>query len=131
MLNKSFTLIEVLIAIFLITAGMTGAFNLIQRTAVFSSISSSRLEAAYLAQEGIELVRNIRDSNWLAGSPWDQGLTGCETGCQLGTTPTKFSRTITITEPESDKMVVLAEIAWQERGGDHRVTAQTYLYNWK
>jgi prepilin-type N-terminal cleavage/methylation domain-containing protein len=124
---RGFTLIEVIVAIFLITVGMAGAFNLVQRTIAFTSVSSSRLQAAYLAQGGIELVRNTRDSNWLAGNEWDLNLpSGTETGL-LG----KFDRTITITAPEPDKMVVSVEINWQERGRDHSVTAQTELYNWK
>ncbi len=65
MINKSFTLIEVIIAIFILTMGTVGAFSLIQRTIAFTSISSSRLTAAYLAQEGMEIARNIRDSNYL------------------------------------------------------------------
>ena len=124
-MKKAFTLIEVLIAIFLITVGIAGAFDLIQRTVAFSAISSSRLEAVYLAQEGIEIIRNTRDSNWLAENPWDSGIEDQE--IDIG----KFNRTITITALEPDKMIVSAEVTWQERGRDHSVTAQTELYNWK
>jgi len=74
-MKKGFTIIEVMVAIFIITAGMLGAFSLIQRTIFFTVTNSSRITAAYLAQEGIEIVRNIRDSNWLeAGVPWDDLL---------------------------------------------------------
>ena len=83
MLNKSkkgFTLLEALFAIFIITVGLTGAISAILQLLNLSSFSSSKLTAAYLAQEGIEIVRNMRDTNWLqAGepgkvSPWDDGL---------------------------------------------------------
>ena len=64
--NKNgFTLLEVIVAIFVITIGVIGVISVVQRTAAFTSISSSRLQAAYLAQEGIEIARNIRDGNWL------------------------------------------------------------------
>lgn len=83
--NKSFTLIEVLIAVFLLTVGAVGAVHAITRVVAVIEISSSQLMASYLAQEGIELVRNIRDTNWLeARTPtnsWDEGLTGCSGGC--------------------------------------------------
>lgn len=81
--QKAFTLIEVVIALFLVIMGIASAFTLIQQVISFASISSSKLTAAYLCQEGIEIVRNIRDTNWLEGgtNPWDEGLTGCSTGC--------------------------------------------------
>ncbi|HDZ54784.1 MAG TPA: prepilin-type N-terminal cleavage/methylation domain-containing protein [Candidatus Nealsonbacteria bacterium] len=85
MKNKGFTLLEVIIAIVLVLVGITGTFVLITKTMGVMAISSSRLIAAYLSQEGIEIVRNIRDTNWIeqsAGSnSWDEGLTGCSTGC--------------------------------------------------
>lgn len=78
--GRSFTLIEVMIAVFLLTTGMLGSFALIQKTIAFTSDNSFQLRAIYLAQEGIEVVRNIRDNNWLAERTypdevnWDTGL---------------------------------------------------------
>jgi hypothetical protein len=77
--NKSFTLIEVIIAIFLLTTGIFGAYTVIQKTLINASVSASKLTATYLSQEGIEIVRNIRDTNWLEQRtdptiPWDDGL---------------------------------------------------------
>jgi len=85
--KHGFTLLEVIIAIFILLVGVTAALVLITRTVSQISVSSSRLIAAYLTQEGIEIVRNIRDTNWLEGGAWDEGLvppdidcltTGCE-----------------------------------------------------
>ncbi|MDP1538648.1 MAG: prepilin-type N-terminal cleavage/methylation domain-containing protein [bacterium] len=85
MINKSFTLVEVLIAMFLLTVGTVGAIHAIVRVIEATEVSSSQLIASYLAQEGIEIVRNIRDTNWLeartASNPWDEGLTNCSGGC--------------------------------------------------
>ena len=80
-----FTLLETLIAIFVITVGLIGGMSAIVQTLRLSSYSSSKLTAAYLAQEGIEIVRNIRDTNWLeaetASNYWDEGLFACSIGC--------------------------------------------------
>lgn len=65
MLNKGFTLLEVIIAVSIMTTGVIGLSALIQQTMVLTSISSSRLTASYLAQEGMEIVRAVRDGNWL------------------------------------------------------------------
>lgn len=72
-----FTLLEMMMAVFVILVGILGAMALIQRVLFFGSLSQSRLAAAYLAQEGIEIIRNVRDTNWLEDNPWDEGLTVC------------------------------------------------------
>ena len=59
MLSKSFTLIEVLVATFVITLGVAGGLVVVSQTTAFTQITSSRLTATYLAQEGIEIVKNI------------------------------------------------------------------------
>lgn len=156
MKSKAFTLIEATIAIFLVTVGTVGAFSLIQRTIAFTSISSSQLTAAYLAQEGIEVIRNIRDTNYLEVMPWDDGLSATanyrldyqSTGfpdlscgnylkydgnfytCSSDGSA-KFQRKITITKPEADRMKVSVEVSWQERGRSHQFVSQTELYNWR
>jgi prepilin-type N-terminal cleavage/methylation domain-containing protein len=80
--EKGFTMMEVLAAIFIITMGMMGVFSLVQQAISFITVSSSRLVATYLAQEGIEIARNIRDGNWLEArtteTAWDDGLSAGE-----------------------------------------------------
>ena len=78
--NKGFTLLETIIAIFVISVGLVGVAAIIFQIFALASISSNDLIASYLAQEGIEIVRNIRDGNWLEqrNNPailWTDGLT--------------------------------------------------------
>jgi prepilin-type N-terminal cleavage/methylation domain-containing protein len=90
--NTGFTLLEVIVAIFILTVGIGGSFVLIQQTISTASIVQSRLIAAYLGQEGIEIIRNIRDNNWLEQreSPplpvWNDGMSDCQgpTNCCEG-----------------------------------------------
>ena len=153
--NRSFTLIESVVAIFMLTVGTVGAFSLIQKTITFTAVTSSQLKAAYLAQEGIELVRNIRDGNYVERSTWNDGLTGCADGCEAdyndgvfssyddlflmidsgfynydSGTETIFKRKITIV-PQTNILEVAVEVSWTERGRGHTLAAQTELYNWK
>src|SRR4030042_2798206 len=83
--KKGFTILEVMIAIFLIIIGIAGVFTLMTKILGQMAVSSSQLTAAYLTQEGIEIVRNIRDTNWLEqidhDNDWNEGLTDCSTGC--------------------------------------------------
>jgi len=71
---KGFTILEMIVAIFLITVGIIGIFALITKTVSNSTVSRDEMTAAYLAQEGIEIVRNIRDSNYINGQDWDETL---------------------------------------------------------
>jgi len=146
------------VAIFILTTGTMGAFSITQRTVAFASIFSSQLVASYLAQEGLEIVRNFRDSNYLQELAWDNGLTGCTTGCEVDYDDsallswtdsgrflkvgdgfpynydtgddTLYKRKITITSGVN-VLNVSVEIFWQERGGSHRVVAETRLNDWR
>jgi len=80
---KGFTLLEIMIAIAIMEVGVVGAYVAVLRTSSSLYSVSSRYIASQLAQEGIELVRNIRDKNWLKGFNWNRGLEGCQTGCEI------------------------------------------------
>lgn len=77
MLNKinGFTLIEVLAATFLLTVGVGATLIAVNQTSAFTQVTSSRLTAIYLAQEGIEIVKNIRDTNFLKINKGIAGVT--------------------------------------------------------
>ena len=80
---EGFTLLEVVVVGAVFTVGILGVLGLISQSISFSSFTSERLIASYLAQEGVEIVQNIRDTNFIEGaSSWDDGLTGCATGCE-------------------------------------------------
>lgn len=82
-LQSAFTLLETLAAIFVITVAVVGFFALFARLTSTTTFSSSKLTAVYLAQEGVEIVRNIRDTNYLdylGGANWDDNLLPGEHG---------------------------------------------------
>ncbi|MDP3043010.1 MAG: prepilin-type N-terminal cleavage/methylation domain-containing protein [bacterium] len=69
-----FSILEVIIAILIISIGMIGVLSLITQNIQVQYIGKNDLIASQLAQEGLELVRNIRDTNWLtAGNDWKTG----------------------------------------------------------
>jgi prepilin-type N-terminal cleavage/methylation domain-containing protein len=90
--KSGFTVIEVLIAIFVIAIGAAGVFALMGRTIADSSANNNKLVASYLSQEGVEIVRNIRDTNYLRirqevpGVAWDDNIilpgNDCATSCR-------------------------------------------------
>ena len=85
--SRGFTLLEVLVAIFILTIGIVGVFGFSQQTLSLGSTLRHQLVASYLAQEGVEIVRNIRDTNYVSSAggtivDWDDGLAGCVLGCE-------------------------------------------------
>ena len=74
--EKGFSLLEVLVAIAVITVGLVGVIGLIAYTISISRVSPDKVIATNLAQEGIEVIRNIRDTNWLEGDDFDEDIGG-------------------------------------------------------
>jgi Tfp pilus assembly protein PilV len=62
--RKGFSIGEVLLAIFVLSIGMIAVFSLFN--AGIKNLQNERdlIVASLLAQEGVEVVRNIRDNNW-------------------------------------------------------------------
>lgn len=72
--NRGFTIVESLVAILILTLVVTGALNAVQ-TGISSYIfSKDQIIAFYLAQEGFEQIRNLRDENALNQRPWLTGI---------------------------------------------------------
>ena len=153
-------MLEVLISILVVTIGVLASYSVVQQIFAMTFISSSRLTAAYLAEEGMEVVRNIRDTAWVADVEWNnnglltqtyqassQGysLSSCA-GCgydelsflksdgSLGfnySTGTDTKFKRRITLDRSgDSITVSVDVMWRERGVLHTVNVQGYIYNW-
>src|SRR4051812_12452334 len=80
--TKGFTLVETLVAILILTIAITGPYTLVQGVLRSSYIARDELVASALAQEAMEYVRYIRDSNYIytahggTGRGWLYGLDG-------------------------------------------------------
>lgn len=67
-LKKGFTLLETMVALAVITAAVVGPVSLITKGIFDFSFAKNKIIAANLAQEGMELVRAVRDNNILCDS---------------------------------------------------------------
>lgn len=68
------SMLEGIIATGIIVTAVSSALTLVQTSINAEKESEALLIAGNLAREGIEAVRSIRDSNWLSGAAWDNGL---------------------------------------------------------
>jgi prepilin-type N-terminal cleavage/methylation domain-containing protein len=74
--NKDgFTLTEVLIAVMVLTVAVVTSSNLLVQLIRSNDTNVKSIQAYYLAIEGIEGVRQIRDTNWLHNSDWLESTT--------------------------------------------------------
>ncbi len=73
--RRAFTLIETLVAIAILLIAVVGPISLIGNAIHNLYYAKDEMIAIHLAQEGIEVVRQVRDSNMLDGGiPWDSWI---------------------------------------------------------
>jgi|SRR5579872_2109672 len=73
------TLIETLVAILILVVGLISALTLAISSFQSTDLASKQVVATALARQGVEAVKNIRDSNWLNGT-----LTDCSSTMSSG-----------------------------------------------
>jgi type II secretory pathway pseudopilin PulG len=156
-INFGFTLLETTIAIAILTSSILMVYTAIVRVISYSYNNQNQLIASYLAQEGIEVVRNIRDTNWIEGAAtWKEGLEAGTYRVQYDSSSllsnqviplnidasgfysyetgdnSSFTRTIVISKPNStdeDILRIVSEVSWPKDNG-HPVSAEEFFYNW-
>jgi len=78
--EKGFTFLEIIITLFVFVIGVLAVYLVAQQPIIYASRYSNQLVASYLAQEGVEIVRNIRDTSWIdSPTDWIAGLAEGET----------------------------------------------------
>lgn len=153
--KKGFSLIGVILAIFITSIGVIGMLDLSQSSLKAASLSKMRLIASGLAQEGVEVVRYIRRSQTEWDDWYDSILSGgyliqynssgllpfSEIPLKINTSNglyqydigsnSYFYRKITLTKISLDEIKIIVEIKWIEKGNWHHLTVEDRLWNWK
>lgn len=154
--NNGFTLVEALVALVILTVALGPALVLSSNISSTASVIQNNLIASNLSQEGVEVIRALRDANWFNGLPFDAGLTDgiyriewtSNALIALGSNPplkkqtgiynyasgtdTIFRRTVTITKINSEELRIISDVTWTERGNRARsVKAESHLFDWK
>jgi type II secretory pathway pseudopilin PulG len=78
------TLIETVVAIFIMVMGITSALGLAIYSLNASRNVSNQIIAVGLAREGIEAIKNMRDTNWLRDTLSSGGCYDYVTGSNIG-----------------------------------------------
>jgi len=156
----AFTLIELLIVIFILSISLGAMAFAVNRVINYSSFNKSKLIAVYLTQEGLELSRNTRDNNWIRGESWIQEFPDCpssnpNTWCEIDYSNsslilnnrylkinasgyynyssgvvTKFKRKIYL-DKGINQLFVIVKVVWDDNLGNHEYIIKEKLYDWK
>lgn len=54
-----------MVAILVVSVGIMGAYQIANRGNTLATTTENRIKAINMAREGLEIVENIRDSNWI------------------------------------------------------------------
>lgn len=158
-LEKGFTLIEVFIAISILSIGVVGAFGVLPKMIKNQAMNADAFLASQIANEGMELVRNLRDANWLLEQDWKTGLTICSgiDSCEIGYNDSalqvndrllqvnssgfynygsgpnsKFKRKITINTADPTLLNVKVKVLWKLwNGSDSSFLIEENFYDWR
>lgn len=145
MKNRAFTLIEVVISVSVVSILLTAVYGLIITTINTNQRNLHTFQATMLANEGLEVVRYMRDSNWLQNYSWNKGLEAgtinlseidrspfWETSVQAEVIDI-YTREIELKEVENYGGVVevIARVTWDESGKERDITLSTYLSDWQ
>jgi len=69
--KKATSIVEAMIVMLIIVIWVTGLYNIFINSQKLSNTTKNRIEAIEIAREGIEAMKNIRDTNWLMFG-WDK-----------------------------------------------------------
>jgi prepilin-type N-terminal cleavage/methylation domain-containing protein len=158
--NRGFTLVETLVAISILLIAVVGPISLIGDALHKLYYAKDQMIAINLAQEGIEVVRQVRDSNMLSGVAWDTGIVsgtyvvdafsspavfscadtkvyqdanGYRQRCTVDNSTQFSSRTVVVTDIGSAPVVekkVTSTVIWTTGGQVGTITATEYLFKW-
>lgn len=79
---------ELIVSLFILTIGILFVFNLILQPYSFYKAPELKSIALYLAEEGLDLVENVRYGNYIQDiyssvEGYDNGLNNCGSGCRI------------------------------------------------
>ena len=149
--RQGFMVVEILVAISIITASILVAMAVAQKSVYISRQAFHTSQAAFLLEEGAEAVRIFRDNAWSNISSLAVGInyyptfsSGTWTLSQLANTVGIFTRTVSLTNVNRDSAtkdisatgaydpetkLITTTVSWEEGGATITKTLKFYLMN--
>ncbi|MFC1656533.1 hypothetical protein ACFL14_01015 [Patescibacteria group bacterium] len=133
---RSFTITELLIALAIFAILASSIIYVIIDALESSRASKDRSIASNLGQEGLEIVRNIRNRDYSSLVNGTYGLVFSGNEWTLSPTPEliqdRFTREIIISDYATNEKLINSKISWQLRPGRNlNINFESILSNWK
>ncbi|MEK7546636.1 MAG: hypothetical protein AAB536_00410 [Patescibacteria group bacterium] len=153
------SLVEALVALSFLTVGFMAVFSLLSRSLSLNRSSTESYVATYIAAEGIEIARNIVDTNGIQKNAWSYGFSGGSGDYEAeynsrslspnqdrfltynpnshiygygGSIQTPFKRLIRVTFVSQYEMKINSIVFWTGLGGgSFRVNLEDHFMNWR
>ena len=158
--NRGTTLVEALVALLILSFGLIPSFGIILVANNFASSIRNNIIAANLAQEGLEVVRGLRDANRYLNRSFDFGLgdgayliewnsnalapEGLNSPLKISNqglynyssgTDSIYRRRILITKIDPGgcncELRITSQITWPEKGVTKTINVESHLFSWK
>jgi len=151
-------LVESIIAINIVVVGLLGVLNLLSNSLALNRDVGQKFVATYLAVEGVEVVKNLIDTNYANKRAWNDGIAKgvyavSYDSASLGNDnlgdlllvneegiynyasgkATGFTRDINIEEnPENENEIkVVSTVEWLTKKGPQRIDLEDHFFNWR
>jgi type II secretory pathway pseudopilin PulG len=133
--KTGFSLIEIIVSISLFMIFVVAVLNTINYSFKQIVHSANINQANILAEETLEIVKNIRDNNFsnlVNGGFGLSASTGKWILIEAADTVGIFERNIEISDFNDDQKLIIVTINWSDNvSADNTFTARTYLTNWR
>ncbi len=154
--KSGYLLIEAAVSLAILCIAFGGIFTLLSHSLSLNKVISANYIGSFLAAEGIEIVKNIIDTNYINFRPWNEGIFDGTyqvdynseslepfTDNFLKHDPntriysydsgeeTIFKRKIEIENISPDEVKINSRVYWNIKGGRYEVNSESHFFNWR
>ncbi|OGI70023.1 hypothetical protein A2824_03615 [Candidatus Nomurabacteria bacterium RIFCSPHIGHO2_01_FULL_42_16] len=135
--SGGFTLIETLTALLIFSTSIVVLITATSQGFSNTNYAKNKFIASYLAQEGVEIVRNARDSFGWDNTEINNAASSlfCQNpNCLVAGEPSAFSRSVSLLPDNitnSTEVKITSTVTWDQGITQKHVEYVEYLYNWQ
>mgnify|MGYP001602764795 FL=1 len=132
--RRGFTLVETLIAISIFSVSIIAMMSILGGGIANTNYAKNKMTASYLAQEGIEYVRNMRDNAVLytGSGNWTSFRNTPNIIYPVSTDFSGFTREVWLDKSGlgPDEVKIFSTVSWTQGSGPFSITFSENLFNW-
>ena len=132
--TNGFSLIEIILSSALLAMFALAFLGVLGFSQESTLRAGQRSRAIFLAEEGLEAARNIRDENFTNLTVGNHGITSTNKWLFSGQTDIveNFTRTVSVADVNLQTKQVTSEVTWKQAGGNHvSVSFSTLFTDWR